>query len=466
MTILLVLPLLLGNFVLKESIPYGTSGPNGRVLLGDFNRNNKTDVIFTGYSGTFALGMIFERQDSGVYVLMDTVGFYLAVWDAGDFDGEGLYDLVTDGDYFIGVTIYEAPDSFSYPTQEVWRDTIGFPLVVPICVYDVDEDGIPEIVDGNGNGATDFNIFESIGNNTYELIFTGYPPFSSSSTFAFGDYDGDSANEFIFGNLDGWYAVYECNGNNSYVETHIEQLSTHNIKDCFSVPDMDGDGKPEFVVKGFVIPSAEIHAFIFEATGDNTYEIIKTFTLPGGDYYGGYSDVGDVDGDSIPEIALEACQCVYLIKAAGNDSFYVWDYIYGNYSGSSVRVYDIDGNGLSEVIISGNNQTRIYEYEVGIAEGIKAQIPIRTFEIQPNPFTDMLQIRFQSRVGDAVDVSIYDVSGRLVKRLHEGALGGDQTIIWHGDDENCRRVPPGIYFIRVEYLASGDILCQKVLRVK
>ena len=125
------------------------------------------------------------------------------------------------------------------------------------------------------------------------------------------------------------------------------------------------------------MPTARIHAFIFEATGDNTYEIIDTFDLFGGhnSYYGGYSDVGDVDGDGIPEIALEGCQNIYIIKAAGNDSFYVWEILPGNTGGSSVRVYDIDGNGLSEVVISGNNQTRIYEYEVGITESTRRKEP-------------------------------------------------------------------------------------------
>jgi len=102
------------------------------------------------------------------------------------------------------------------------------------------------------------------------------------------------------------------------------------------------------------VPTACIHAFIIKATGDNTCEIIDTFDLFGGhnSYYGGYSDVGDVDGDGIPEIALEGCQNIYIIKAAGNDAFYVWEILPGNTGGSSVRVYDIDGNGLSEVVIS------------------------------------------------------------------------------------------------------------------
>ncbi|GAI45097.1 unnamed protein product, partial [marine sediment metagenome] len=129
------------------------------------------------------------------------------------------------------------------------------------------------------------HVYESIGDNLYDKIaeITTSATHNSSSTLAFGDFDLDGQNEFVFGYTGGEYSIFECIGNNSYQEIILQTLSTLNIKDCFSVPDADGDGKIEFVVKGFVIPSAEIHAFIFEAIGDNTYEIIKTFNFPGGD---------------------------------------------------------------------------------------------------------------------------------------------------------------------------------------
>ncbi len=238
-----------------------------------------------------------------------------------------------------------------------------------------------------------------------------------------------------------------------------------NIRDCFAVPDADGDGKLEFVVKGFAVLTGEIHAFIFEAIGDNTYEIIKTFTLWGGDYYGGYSDVGDVDGDSIPEIALEGRQTVHIIKAAGNDSFYVWETLPGNASGSSVRVYDVDGNGLSEVIISGNNETKIYEYQVGIEEDTEFYLPLLTMNIHPNPFTNETKIRY-SMLGTEYQlqnpvVKIYDVSGRVVKSFRHGS-----SVTWHGDDDSGNQVPQGVYFIRLAHPALPQIICRKIIRIQ
>jgi len=455
-------------------LPQGVSGFGNTVMqVIDTDRDTHLEFIFTTYGSWPPYVYIFELHLPNDWQVdsVPLVGGDL-LWDSGDFDNDGLYDLalqfhIETPSLADGIMIYESVDSFSYPTEEVWRDTVGFPLVTPICVHDIDQDGLPEIAKVCGY-YTDLEIYESIGNNLYEHVTTVITAatHTSMSTLAFGDFDSDNQNEFVWGYSGGEYSIWECTGNNTYQEVLLQQLPTLNIRDCFSVPDADGDGKMEFVVKGYVIPSAEIHAFIFEATGDNTYEIIKTFTLWGGDYYGGYSDVGDVDGDSIPEIALEGRQTIHIIKAAGNDSFYVWETLPGNVSGSSVRVYDVDGNGLSEVIISGNNQTKIYEYQVGIAEDNESSRPLNTMEVHPNPFKNILDIRFDAQYEGEITVNVYDVSGRLIKNLHCGSIQGNEMFTWQGDDNDGRQTPQGVYFVRIEYPGLEQILCEKIIRMK
>jgi hypothetical protein len=462
MIILLMLPFLVGNFVQKWYIDAGMIGECGRILI---NNDTDRDGNYEFYIRTYG-----ESQKVYIYELhlpdtweVDSFSYFWGplVWDVGDFDLDGLWDLAiqvsaTQSYPTMVISIAESPDSFSYPTPEVWRDTVGQAAVTPISVYDVDQDGLPEIVKVGANGI-DFVIYESIGDNFYDKIYedTIQGIATPLSTIAFGDFDEDSKIEFVLGNLsDGVgaaYWLYESPVDNTYEFIHLGSVPTKNIKDCFSVPDADEDGKMEFVVKGFVVPTALIHAFIFEAIGDNIYEVVKTFDLFGGsnDYYGGYSEAGDVDGDSVPEIVLEGCQNIYIIKSAGNDSFYIWDTLPGHASGSCVRVYDIDENGLAEIIISGNDETRIYEYDQGGMEEQGSTIQTARLEITPNPFSKLTKISFGKGHGAmGIELKIYDVSGRLVKNLYRGIVNSNHTLTWKGNDENGRTVAQGIYFIR------------------
>ncbi len=458
MIILLMLPFLFSNFVQKWYIPQGVSGFGNTIIqILDTDRDGNLEFVFTTYGSWPAYLHFYELHLPDVWEI-DSVplpGGDL-LWDSGDFDGDGLYDLalqfhIENPSLADGIMVFESPDSFSYPTDEVWRDTVGSALVTPICAYDIDQDGIPEIVKVLGD-YIHLHIYETIGNNIYDKIaeITTSSTHNSSSTLAFGDFDSDNQNEFVWGYSAGEYSIWECTGNNSYQEILLQQLPTVNIKDCFSVPDADLDGKMEFIVKGYWVYGT-IDAFIFEATGDNTYEIIKTFTLPGGDYYGGYSDAGDVDGDSIPEIVLEARQNVFIIKSAGNDSFYIWDTLPGHVSGSCVRIFDIDDNDLAEIIISGNDETRIYEYELGITEEVRSKRQEVRLVVYPNPFSKLTKISFGKRHStEGIELKIYDVSGRMIKQFDYSTMRQSDHIPWDGKDIFGHQVPVGVYFVRLE----------------
>lgn len=483
MVIFILLNLLVADFQLKWIIPYGNINGGGKLLVDNTDHDSQVELIFRRWVAQ-SFGVYFAE-----FVPPDSWEIYesinvdsVLVWGSGDFDNDGRADLVTYGDASNGgppvpiISVYESSDPFSYPANEVWRDTVGFALVQPISVHDVDGDDCPEIFKLGWRKIDTvttyypFGIYERTGNNQYDTIFMGRGLGSLSSTIAFSDFDGDGLNEFVVGNIDGWYQIWECIGDNNYQLLQQQQLPTLNIKDCFSIPDADGDGRSEYVVKGCVISGAEIHVFIFEAINNNTYEIIKTFTLPGGTYYGGYSDAGDVDGDSIPEIVLEARQNVFIIKAVSNDSFYILDSIPGNDNGSSIRVYDIDGNGFSEVIISGNDETRIYEYAVGVAENIPNEKQFMGLRVSPNPFRDQTMIRYSIHETDYKmqnpTLKIYDACGRLIRyfNMESSIVDRAYVISWQGDDDAGKKLPGGVYFLT---FTSGDYsIAEKMLLIR
>jgi hypothetical protein len=453
---------LVSSFVEKWDIPKGTNYTGGRLAIGDTDRDSCIELLFNTYGDIPAYVYIYEYHSPNTW-LGDSIplpGGDL-LWSIGDFDSDGYHDLaiqfhIENPTLADGLSIYESPDSFSYPTTEVWRDTVGPPLALPISVYDIDQDGLTEIVKNRATPYGYIGIYESIGDNQYDLIFADDPDTTGNeapaATHACGDFDLDDRIECVFAGGDEWYWVYESPSDNTYEKVNEGTVATLNVRDCFSVADADQDGKWEFVVKGFVIPTGEIHAFIFEAIGDNTYEVTQTFTLPGGDYYGGYSEAGDVDGDSISEIVLEAQYNVFIIKAAGNNAFYVWDTLPGHGSGSCVRVYDIDNNGLAEIIISGEDETRIYEYDVGVEEHCAHSVEHMTIRISPNPFSKLTNISFGNVQGaKGVELKIHDATGRLVKSFSlPTAYSLLPTVLWDGTDDAGHPLSSGVYFVHFE----------------
>ncbi|MGB7054680.1 MAG: FG-GAP-like repeat-containing protein, partial [bacterium] len=428
----------------------------------DTDRDGNWELMFTTYGVMPRFIYIYELHLPNSW-LVDSIpqpGANL-LWDGGDFDVDGLYDLVLqfhfENPLADGIMVFESPDSFSFPTQEVWRDTVCPPQVLPISAYDIDQDDLPELVVNRAIPYGDIGIYEAIGADHYQLIFADDPDTlhydAPAATHAFGDFDEDGNVECVFAGADDPYWIYECIGNNSYVKIAEGELPTGNIRDCFSVADADGDGKLEFVLKGYRVSNARIEAYVFEAVGDNTYEVIKNFDLAGGSvyYWGGLSDAGDVDGDSVPEILIEGCQTVYIVKAVGNDSFYVWETLPGHVDGSCVRVFDLDGNGLSEVIISGNNETRIYEYEVGVAENTPSEIWTIGLSVSSNPFRDQTIIKYfiqdPGHWMRSPTLRIYDVSGRLIRafRLPPSSENQESSVTWYGDDDYGKVVPQGVY---------------------
>ena len=68
-------------------------------------------------------------------------------------------------------------------------------------------------------------------------------------------------------------------------------------------------------------------------------------------------------------------------------------------------------------------------------------------------------------VGTEVVASVYDIAGRLVATVFEGALAeGGTRVVWNGLDRTGRHVASGVYFARVE--SENEVLTSKVVFLK
>ena len=74
----------------------------------------------------------------------------------------------------------------------------------------------------------------------------------------------------------------------------------------------------------------------------------------------------------------------------------------------------------------------------------------------PNPFTGHTFIRYRLAQRGEAQLAIYDAGGRVVRRLVQADLrSGAHSVLWKGDDEQGRRVPAGVYYLRLMTKDTG-----------
>jgi flagellar hook assembly protein FlgD len=86
-------------------------------------------------------------------------------------------------------------------------------------------------------------------------------------------------------------------------------------------------------------------------------------------------------------------------------------------------------------------------------------------QIHPNPFRRQTQVKLAVAQGATdVGLSIYDVSGRIVKRFNHLTVQPFNQVIWDGSDETGRELPAGVYFCRLE--GSDYSFTEKIVKLK
>jgi hypothetical protein len=78
--------------------------------------------------------------------------------------------------------------------------------------------------------------------------------------------------------------------------------------------------------------------------------------------------------------------------------------------------------------------------------------------LKPNPSSGDVTIEFECRGGSPVDVSIYNVRGRLVRKFLKGKVSERRmSLTWQGDNEAGHRVSAGAYFVVVKQGARTGV---------
>lgn len=359
------------------------AGPEaGDFVVADLDSNSLSELIFstgTIYPENPFRWEVWEYQpvnrfrvvyaDTGVYPEPPGIVTGNSIVHAGgDLDGDGLFDIVcqlverTVGGYYFWLGIIEQTRDPLSPFALGWRIRHGNYPFSYATVTDLDRDGRYEIFKCPA-------VYENRGDNEYERVGGTV---GGSPVNAIGDFDLDGLTDIAGGFSVARVFENAVEKQDTYALVYTDTTGLTNAYDHFSGNDVDQDGKPEFFFcyepntdEG--VMSIRNELWMWEATGNNRYERTFVDSKTSGDATEVISLCADLDLDGVEEVVWILPLDIHIYKAVGNNRFTeVWHW-HSDHAQSalptSVRAYDLNGNGYPELVYGTYNKTSIFEVE-------------------------------------------------------------------------------------------------------
>lgn len=375
------------SFIEQAGVNYlGAKLPMGAFLqnITDFDGDGRKEVMFSRYNSRLSFGKIFtfEYGPTG-FQPIDSISLKKALIpkDLKDINSDGLLDLlcsVNDSAFLISQPAPNLP-----PKNVIWERT-GDNLYAA-RIEDTDEDGQNELI---FKDFKDYYILKpsSTGwSNVASLpdITGGYQG-SIAPKVLVNDFDGDGKTEILYGDYDGDLIIYEHGTGTNFVKTFIDTTSSYKAGEYLAQGDFNGNGKPEFFVATHPLPGLRnadkeydpsyIRLRIFEATADNTYQVVwedLLYDIDTDDYNA--ATAANIDTDANDELIFTTFPRTYILQFDGQYHF-TWFY-YGSLTTHHI-VGDFNGNGVAEFGIGRGDSTEFFEMDFDY----QGPLPVTTLE--------------------------------------------------------------------------------------
>ncbi|MBK7631603.1 MAG: T9SS type A sorting domain-containing protein [Ignavibacteriales bacterium] len=321
-------------------------------------------------------------------------------------------------------------------------------------------------------GIYEYNPVANSLDSVFHYNYTGIDTWFEG--FAVDDFDNDGIPEIIIGGIDGKVASFESTGDNAYQLIWTGEVPTNNAYMLCSTNDIDRNGKKELWVGGdaFYNGVGITRLSCFEATGNNSYEIVGRIDLVGIFTFFAYNiQAVDVDNDGIDELMVCIDGNFLILKFNGSSEHQTYEVYYIKQNDRALQgensvfwggtMYDLDNDGKKEILIDWDHikenigirfYTAIYTPDSLTSVNEPPSI-IYDYDLEqnfPNPFNLSTQVRFIIPNSSKVSVKVYNLLGKEISELiNEELPRGSYTINWEARDKDNNPLPSGIYFIKL-----------------
>jgi|GEM_PF-3603360 hypothetical protein len=472
----------------REPISYGGGGYGMQCI--DMNDDGYIDIVTSS-------GVIRLNNGSGQFIqslyIPDVDGFYDIIVD--DFNRDGKMDVVYTGSDGLKIGLGDGYGNFALQTKPFW--------FYRYLSADLNADGYPDIVGINKVPASnppydDTLSFWGIALNNGNGQFTDtsragvLSGWFSNLTQSDIDNDGDidiliiskrvvTPGPVLIG-LDG-LAVYKNDGQSVF--------DAVNIYPSYSTPWFD-IGFPAFIyTSDFNNDRLNDVAIVGDFAGIISLNlgngILGTDSLFTRRFHGAEIVApficGDFNGDNWIDVAVSGYSFPFDTSTATyfssvincNSMFYGCD-VNGNpfkdTLGNNIDIYslqstDVDNDGDLDLIHCGNGIYVSINYDSAVAIH-DVYIKPNNFIIYPNypnPFNSETSFIYQLGQRQKVAIRVFDVLGKVVRILENGIMSiGKHYLQWEGRDDHGNILPSGVYLIHFEAEQSSRILKTIILK--
>jgi hypothetical protein len=373
----------------------------------------------------------------------------------------------------------------------------GFNFGTP-AIADIDGDGRREVVIAAENGR--IHALRSDGTTPAGWsVFLGSTGAHIYGSPAIGNLDGNADNELDIvipiekdGGLDSIH-VLRANGQKKSGWPKPAAVGGLNLAPSPALADMNNDGKLDVVYAG-----TDGKLYVYNGNGTPLVPLnglrFSTLTVEATE---SSPVVADINGDGLNDIVI-GDELGYLTAISGDGTVLPgFPILLGAEAKSTAALCDCDADGMTEIVFSGMDQkVYMWDYDFPFSPngsppwpqfhhdaartGFAGQLawtgiddqptsaPVRAVEFArpwPNPSPTASRIEWavpSDRVGDALELVVFDLTGRKVRVLEHGpAQPGRHAASWDLRDGQGVRVEAGVYFVK--FALGPDIRSQKLI---
>ncbi len=144
---------------------------------------------------------------------------------------------------------------------------------------------------------------------------------------------------------------------------------------------------------------------------------------------------------------------VYRWSGVGQPHGFIGRANHGDSQTTWYRIRDVHGRGRGGVALR-DSSVVVWPLQARSLTAVSPDpVPAPTassLRVSPNPFNPRTRLSFTLPAAGRADLAVYDLAGRLVRRLENGDLpAGDHVRVWEGDDAGGRPLPSGTYVARL-----------------